>query len=243
MTRIDKRQNDEIRNTIITPDFIKTSPGSALIEVGDTRVITTATILDKVPSWMDSSAGGWLSAEYSMLPGSTLTRKNRDRKSVDSRSIEIQRLIGRSLRSIVDLSAIGNKAIMIDCDVIQADGGTRTASITGAFVALCLALEKLINKGDIKRPPIKDYIAAISVGYVKGEAVMDLCYLEDYAADVDMNVVMLGSGNFAEIQGTGEHDTFSNEQLIQMLSLAEKGIKDLMQIQKNVLGDLKCIIK
>lgn len=243
MIRLDKRQDDEIRNTKITPDFIKTAPGSALIEVGDTRVITTATILDKVPSWMDSSSGGWLSAEYSMLPGSTLTRKSRDRKSVDSRSIEIQRLIGRSLRSIIDLSAIGNKAIMIDCDVIQADGGTRTASITGAFVALCMALEKLIEKGDIKRPPIKDYIAAISVGYVKGEAVLDLCYQEDYAADVDMNVVMLGNGNFAEIQGTGEHDTFTNEQLSKMLFLAEKGIKDLMLIQKNVLGDLKCIIK
>ncbi len=243
MGRLNERKNDEIRNVNIITNFIKTAPGSALIEMGDTRVITTATILDKVPSWMDGNGKGWLSAEYAMLPGSTLVRKNRDRKSTDSRSIEIQRLIGRSLRACIDLSLIGNRAIMIDCDVIQADGGTRTASITGAFVSLCLAVEKLMEKGDIKTSPIKDYIAAISVGYVKDEPMLDLCYEEDYKAQVDMNVVMLGDSNFVEIQGTGENATFSQEQLVCMLAYAGKGIKDLIQIQKNVLGELSCIRK
>ena len=243
MKRLNERKIDEIRKTNIITDFIKTAPGSALIEVGDTRVITTATILDKVPNWMEGSGKGWLTAEYAMLPGSTQTRKKRDRKSVDSRSIEIQRLIGRSLRAVVDLSLIGNRAIMIDCDVIQADGGTRTASITGAFVSLCLAIEKLMKKGDIKHSPIVDYIAAVSVGYIKGEPMLDLCYREDSSADVDMNVVMLGNGNFVEVQGTGENDSFSKDQLSNMLVLAEKGIKELMEIQKNALGELSCIKK
>lgn len=243
MKRLNERKNDEIRKTNIITDFIKTAPGSALIEVGDTRVITTATVLDKVPAWMDGSGKGWLTAEYSMLPGSTLTRKKRDRKSVDSRSIEIQRLIGRSLRGVVDLSMIGNRAIMIDCDVIQADGGTRTASITGAFVSLCLAIEKMMKKGDIKHAPILDYIAAVSVGYLNDEPILDLCYQEDYAADVDMNVVMLGNGNFVEVQGTGENDSFSLDQLSNMLDFADKGIKELIEIQKSVLGELSCIKK
>jgi len=243
MKRLNERKTDEIRKTNIIKDFIRTAPGSALIEVGDTRVITTATFLDKVPAWMEGSGKGWLSAEYAMLPGSTPTRKNRDTKFVDSRSIEIQRLIGRSLRAVVDLSLIGNRAVMIDCDVIQADGGTRTASITGAFVSLCLAMEKLMQKGELKIPPIKDYIAAVSVGYINGEPILDLCYQEDYAADVDMNVVMLGSGDFVEIQGTGENDSFSKDQLGCMLSYAEKGIKELFEIQKSVLGELSCIKK
>jgi ribonuclease PH len=239
--RIDERQQDELRNIKIETDYIKHPEGSVLICVGDTKVICSASIEDRVPPFMRGEGKGWITAEYSMLPRATEQRTIREssKGKVTGRTMEIQRLIGRALRSVVALEELGEKTIWIDCDVIQADGGTRTASITGAFVAMVLAMGKLLEKGSIKKLPIKDYLAATSVGIVDElGVVLDLNYAEDSTANVDMNVVMTGSGQFVELQGTGEEATFSREELNALLEVAEKGIQDLIQKQKEALGEL-----
>ncbi|WDV46231.1 ribonuclease PH [Clostridiaceae bacterium M8S5] len=240
MNRIDGRKFDEKRKAKITRGYLKHPDGSVLIEMGDTKVICTAMLEEKVPPFLRNTGKGWITAEYSMLPGSTITRKVREasKGKLEGRTQEIKRLIGRSLRAVVDLDALGERTIWIDCDVLQADGGTRTASITGAFVALVEALYKLKEKGDIETIPIKNYISAISAGIVNGEAILDLCYHEDSNADVDMNVVMTGDGDFAEVQGTGEGDTFNMGQLNKILTLAIKGNKELIELQKEALGDI-----
>ena len=236
MARADKRRLDQIRNTTIIRRYQKYPAGSALIEIGNTKVICAATIEDRVPHFLKGTGTGWVTAEYSLLPSSTPERVQRETHGrVNSRSQEIQRLIGRSLRSVVDLNAIGEKTITIDCDVIQADGGTRTASITGAFVALVEACETFYDKGNIF--PVKDFVAAISVGISEsGEKMLDLCYEEDSTAIADCNVVMSGSGEFIEIQTTGERRPFSKTELDEMLTLAEGGIDELISLQKDALG-------
>lgn len=236
--RIDNRELDQLRDVKITTDYLLHPYGSVLIEMGNTKVICTAMVEEKVPFFIKGTGSGWITAEYSMLPGSTLTRKIRDttKGKIDGRSQEIQRLIGRALRSVIDVSKIGERTIWIDCDVIQADGGTRTASITGAFVALVNALEKLYEDKQIASIPIKNYIAAVSVGIGKEGLILDLCYEEDHIANVDMNVVMTDEGRLVEVQGTGENDTFSREELNILLDLAEKGINELIQVQREALG-------
>ena len=239
MIRIDNRSNDEQRQVKITRNYLLHPEGSALIEVGNTKVICTAMIEDRVPPFLKGTGKGWVSAEYSMIPGSTGIRKSRDinRGKIDGRSQEIQRLIGRSLRSVVDLEGIGERTLWIDCDVIQADGGTRTASITGAFVAMVDAFHKLKNDGLIERIPVKSFLSAVSVGILNGETILDLCYEEDSKAEVDMNIVMTDKGQFVEVQGTGEEATFSHDELMKLILLATKGCKDLYEIQKNALGE------
>lgn len=238
MTRPNDRLNDQLRAVKIIPGFVKHPDGSVLIEAGETRVLCSAMIEEKVPPFLKGSGQGWVTAEYSLLPASTETRTQREasRGKITGRTSEIQRLIGRSLRAVVDMKALGERTIWIDCDVIQADGGTRTASITGAFVALCLACRRLQEKGLITGFPVRDYLAAVSVGVVEGVPVLDLEYSEDSRADVDMNVVMTGRGEFVEIQGTGEGTVFSKEELATLLALAEKGIKELIAIQKSLIG-------
>lgn len=240
MSRIDGRKNDEIRKVKITRQYLKHPEGSVLIEMGDTKVICTAMIEDKVPPFLRNTGKGWITAEYSMLPASTITRKVREasRGKLDGRTQEIKRLIGRSLRSVVDLDALGEKTIWIDCDVIQADGGTRTASITGAFVALAEAMYKLKQQGKVDKVPLKRFIAAISAGIVGDDVILDLCYKEDSNANVDMNVVMTDKGEFAEIQGTGEEALFNIEELNSILELAKKGNEELIKVQKEVLGEI-----
>lgn len=237
MERPNNRFKDEMRPVRIIPGFVKNPAGSVLIEAGDTRVLCSAMIEDKVPPFLKGSGTGWVTAEYSLLPSSTETRTQREvtRGKVSGRTSEIQRLIGRSLRAVVDMEALGEKTIWIDCDVIQADGGTRTASITGSFVALYLAFIRLKNEGIIDIIPIKDYLAAISVGIVGGEKVLDLEYVEDSAAEVDMNIVMTGKGEFAEIQGTAEGNPFSRQELDELLLLAQKGIQELIAMQKDII--------
>ena len=237
--RPNDRLNDQMRPVKIIPHFIKHPDGSVLIECGDTRVICAAKLEEKVPPFLKGSGQGWITSEYSLLPSSTETRTQREasRGKISGRTSEIQRLIGRSLRAVVDMQALGERTIWIDCDVIQADGGTRTASITGSFVALYLALQKLKDKGVIDTIPLKDYVAAISVGMLDGEVLLDLEYVEDSRAEVDMNVVMTGSGDFVEIQGTGEKNTYSRAHLDAMLAMAEKGISELIAIQKSILGE------
>lgn len=232
-----QRQYDELRPVRITNDYLLHPDGSVLIEMGQTKVICTAMVENKVPPFLRGTDSGWVTAEYSMLPGSTQTRKIRDiaKGKLDGRSSEIQRLIGRSLRSVVDLSGLGENTIWIDCDVIQADGGTRTASITGAYIAMLKAMEKMVAAGLIERIPVKGYVAAISVGKLAQGLVLDLEYSEDSNAIVDMNVIMTDSGEFIEIQGTGEETPFSREDLDQMLGLAEKGIRELFQLQKSII--------
>lgn len=231
------RKNDQIRPVKITRGYTKHADGSVLIEVGDTKVICTAIIEDKVPQFQKGTGEGWITSEYNMLPSSTQNRKIRDiaRLKVDGRSMEIQRLIGRALRSVVDLKALGEKTIWIDCDVIQADGGTRTSSITGAFVALIDAVNKLHKRSPFKVYPIRSFVSAISVGIVKGEKMLDLCYEEDSNAKVDMNIVMTDAGEFVEIQGTGEESPFSKADLDELLALGEKGIKAITHAQKEAL--------
>lgn len=231
--RIDNRKFDELRQVKITRNYLKHPEGSVLIEMGNTKVICTASVESKVPPFLKNSNKGWVTAEYSMLPRSTHFRKVREssRGKVDGRTQEIQRLIGRSLRSIIDLEKLGERTIWIDCDVIQADGGTRTASITGAYVALVDALNTLLENGSIKEMPIRQQLAAISVGIVNDEAVLDLCYEEDSSAKVDMNLIMTSEGKFIEIQGTGEEAPFSRSELNSLLELGEKGINELMKIQ------------
>jgi len=240
MDRIDKRQYDELREINITRNFLKHPQGSVLMEMGETKVICTAMIDDRIPPFLKGTNTGWLTAEYSMIPGSTIIRKVRDssRGKVEGRSQEIQRLIGRALRSVVDLKVIGEKTICIDCDVIQADGGTRTASITGSFVALVDAFYVLYKQGEIPYIPIKNFVSAVSVGIVKGVPVLDLCYEEDSKADVDMNIVMTDDDRFVEIQGTGEENTFSIEELNTLISLATKGNREIISMQKKALGEI-----
>ena len=238
MTRPNNRQNDELRPVRITPGFTKNPDGSVLVQTGDTMVLCSAMIEQKVPHFLKGSGSGWVTAEYSLLPSSTETRTQREasKGKVTGRTSEIQRLIGRSLRAVVDMKALGERTIWIDCDVLQADGGTRTAAITGSFVALYLAFIKLQAEGVMAEIPIIDYVAATSVGIVNGELVLDLEYTEDSQADVDMNVVMTGKGSFVEVQGTAEGMPFSRAQLDELLLLAEKGIRELIDVQVNIIG-------
>lgn len=235
--RPDGRKADELRDIKITRNFLKTAEGSALIEIGDTKVICTASIEDKVPQFLKDLEKGWVTAEYSMLPRSTSTRMIRESSSgkIGGRTHEIQRLIGRAMRAVVDLNTLGKRTIWLDCDVIQADGGTRTASITGAFVSLVDAIRFAMKNKIIEKYPIKDYVAAVSVGVVDGEPLLDLTYNEDSIAEVDMNVVMTGSGEFIEIQGTAEVAPFDKGRLEKLLELSESGIKKIISIQKSVL--------
>ncbi|HLU22864.1 MAG TPA: ribonuclease PH [Bacillaceae bacterium] len=237
--RFDGRDSHELRNVQIETNYLKHPEGSVLISVGDTKVICTASIEDRVPPFMRGEGKGWITAEYSMLPRATETRNIREssKGKVSGRTMEIQRLIGRALRAVVDLEVIGERTVWIDCDVIQADGGTRTASITGAFVAMSMALHQLYIEKKLKAYPVTDFLAATSVGILEEVGViLDLNYVEDSSALVDMNVVMTGVGEFVELQGTGEESTFSATQLQEMLALANDGLKELMNIQKEVLG-------
>jgi len=238
--RSDNRNPDQLRPVKITPEFISTAEGSALIEVGNTRVICTASIEEAVPQFLRNSGKGWISSEYAMIPRSTLTRTPREvsKGRQSGRTHEIQRLIGRSLRAVTDLAKLGERTVWIDCDVIQADGGTRTASITGAFVALGLALEKLVEAGTLASVPLKDFVAAVSVGMVEGEILLDLCYEEDSRADVDLNFVMTAGGKMVEVQATAEHRVFDDKQLGEMLSFARKGVQELIASQRAVLNAL-----
>ncbi|WP_053357644.1 ribonuclease PH [Fictibacillus sp. FJAT-27399] len=244
--RNDGRANNELRPVKMDKDYIKHPEGAVLIAVGDTKVICTASIEERVPPFMRGQGKGWITAEYSMLPRATEQRTIREssKGKVTGRTMEIQRLIGRALRSVVDLSKIGERTIWVDCDVIQADGGTRTASITGAFVAMVLAFGKLLETKAIKQMPVSDFLAATSAGIDEKEgALLDLNYAEDSTASVDMNIVMTGSGEFVELQGTGEEATFSYQQLQTLLELGNKGVTELIGIQKEVLGDLAKLIK
>ncbi len=240
MARSDGRQADELRKIDFIIDVAPHAAGSVLIAFGNTRVICAASIQEDVPRWMkvQNVKGGWLTAEYSMLPYSTLDRKEREssRGKPDGRSTEIQRLIGRSLRAVVDLEKLGPRTLNIDCDVLQADGGTRTASITGACVAVAIACNRLLEKGKITRQPLKKKVAAVSAGIFKNEALLDLCYVEDAAADVDCNVVLTEDGEFVEIQGSGEEATFSEAQLNSMLAISRKGIRELCALQDQVIA-------
>jgi len=234
--RIDKRTHDQIRNTKITPNISPYAEGSALIEVGGTKVICTASVEDRVPLFMRNKGLGWVTAEYAMLPRATNTRTQRETQRPSGRTQEIQRLIGRSLRAVVDTKLLGERQIYLDCDVIQADGGTRCASITGAYVALALACRKLVKQGTIRTSPILSEVAAVSVGIIEGTPILDLAYTEDSNADVDMNVVCTGLGKFIELQGTAEREPFSREQMDEMLILADIGVKRLFEIQRNALA-------
>ena len=234
--RLDGRAVDQLRNTKITPNISPYAEGSALIEVGGTKVICTASVEDRVPMFLRNKGVGWVTAEYAMLPRATSTRTQRETQRPAGRTQEIQRLIGRSLRAIVDTKLLGERQIFLDCDVIQADGGTRCASITGAYVALALACRKLLKQATIKTSPILSEVAAVSVGIVEGTPVLDLAYTEDSNADVDMNVVCTGKGKFIELQGTAEREPFSREEMDEMLVLAESGIAKLFEIQRSALA-------
>lgn len=238
--RADGRNADQLRPIRFQNHIAPNATGSTLVEWGNTRVICGVTIDERVPRWMKEQgvSGGWITSEYSMLPYSTNTRKARDssRGRVDGRSTEIQRLIGRAMRSAVDLEKLGSRTAWVDCDVLQADGGTRTAAITGAQVALSLAVQKLMDEGTLDQTPLLDAVAAVSVGIVAGEPLLDLCYVEDAAAEVDMNLVMTAGGDFIEIQGTGEESTFSESQLTQMLALGRDGIQQLLSAQQQALS-------
>jgi len=240
MPRHDGRAPAQLRPLTFTPGFAPNSTGSVLICAGNTRVICSAMIDESIPPWMKAQKvpGGWITAEYSMLPYSTEQRKARDsaRGKVDGRSIEIQRLIGRSLRAVIDLDLLGPRTLCLDCDVLQADGGTRTAAITGACVAAALACQRLIREGLLKRSPLKQFVAAVSVGVVREQPLLDLDYVEDKAASVDMNVVMTDAGQFVEVQGSGEESTFTEEQLAAMLALGKKGIAELLAAQQAALA-------
>ncbi len=232
--RSDKRQNAELRPVEILTGYLATAEGSALIKVGNTQVLCAATVEETVPQFMRNAGKGWVTAEYSMLPRATARRTAREvtKGRPSGRTHEIQRLIGRSLRAVVDASALGERTVIVDCDVLQADGGTRTASITGAFVAMALALRKLMQYGAIKRMPVRDYLAATSAGLVGGIPMLDLCYEEDSQADVDMNLVMTGAGRFVEVQATAERGDFDDAKFAQLIGLARTGIAHLVEIQK-----------
>ena len=236
--RPDGRAVDQIRNTKITPNISPYAEGSALVEVGGTKVICTATVEERVPMFLRNKGVGWVTAEYAMLPRATNTRTQREtQRGPSGRTQEIQRLIGRSLRAIVDTKLLGERQVFIDCDVIQADGGTRCASITGAYVALALACRKLVKNSVVKTNPLLSEVAAVSVGIIESTSILDLAYAEDSTAEVDMNIVCTGAGKFIEIQGTAEREPFTRDQMNEMLALAEKGIGDLFQIQRNALGE------
>jgi ribonuclease PH len=236
--RSDGRQNDQIRPTTITTGYLVTAEGSVLIECGNTRVLCAATIEDTVPSFLRGTGKGWVTAEYSMLPRATITRTPREvtKGRPGGRTHEIQRLIGRALRASVDLTTLGERSVIVDCDVLQADGGTRTAAITGAYVALAMALDTLVKFKVVARSPLTDSIAATSVGLVGGVPMLDLSYEEDSRAGVDMNIVMTGSGKFVEVQATAEHAAFDDAQMAELLALARSGITQLREIQENALA-------
>lgn len=238
--RSDNRAVDQLRPVNIVPDYISTAEGSVLIELGNTRVICTASIEETVPQFLRNTGRGWVSAEYSMLPRSTLTRTPREvsKGRPSGRTHEIQRLIGRSLRAVTDHAQLGERTVWIDCDVIQADGGTRTASVTGGFLALGLALEKLVEAGTLSSVPLRDYIAAVSVGIVDSEILLDLAYEEDSRADVDMNFVMTAGRKLVEVQATAERQVFDDDQLMKMLTLAREGVQTLIAKQQAILGRL-----
>lgn len=235
--RIDGRKNDQLRPVNITRNFTKYAEGSVYIEVGDTKVICNVSVEEKVPPFLKGSGEGWITAEYNMLPRATDNRKIRDiaRLKIDGRTMEIQRLIGRALRSVVDLKALGERTLWIDCDVIQADGGTRTTSISGAFIALVDAVNRIHKNKPFKIYPIRNFLAATSVGIVNEEKLLDLCYHEDSRAKVDMNIIMTDEGKFVEVQGTGEESPFSRDELNELFNLGEKGIRNMIQIQKDAL--------
>lgn len=238
--RSDNRSPEQMRPVNIVPDFIHTAEGAVLIEIGNTRVICTASVEETVPAFLRGSGRGWVSAEYGMLPRATLTRTPREvsKGRASGRTHEIQRLIGRSLRAVTDMVKLGERTVWVDCDVIQADGGTRTASITGAFVALGLALEKLVQAGTLSTVPLRDFVAAISVGIVDGEILLDLAYEEDSRADVDMNFVMTAGRKMVEVQATAEHQVFDEEQLKKMIDFAVQGVQSLIAKQQAILGTL-----
>ena len=240
MFRVDGRPNDRPRDVTITPSFLAFPEGSALIEVGETKVICAATLEERVPPFMRGQGKGWVTAEYNMLPRSTLTRTARERDAgrASGRTLEIQRLIGRSLRAIVDMNGLGERTIVLDCDVLQADGGTRTASITGAYIALYQAMQFMVRAGVIRSIPLKGAVAAISVGLVDDERILDLCYDEDSRAEVDFNVVMTDSGEFVELQGTAEGAPFSRDAMDDLLALAGKGIQYHFEAQQTAIKSL-----
>ena len=237
--RPDNRTNDQMRAVRIQTNYLMTAEGSALIEVGYTRVLCAATIEETVPQFLRNSGKGWVTAEYSMLPRATSSRTAREASKgrQSGRTMEIQRLIGRSLRSVVDMNLLGERTVTLDCDVIQADGGTRTASITGAYVAMCVALKKLVQYGAIKKYPVTTAVAATSTGIRNADAILDLCYEEDSQADVDMNIVMTGTGKFVEVQSTAEKTPFDDDSLARMIVLGRKGCTELFALQKQALGE------
>jgi ribonuclease PH len=236
--RGDNRQASDLRPVEIVTGYLITAEGSALIKVGNTHVLCAASVEETVPPFMRNSGKGWVTAEYSMLPRATAKRTQREvaKGRPSGRTHEIQRLIGRSMRAVVDTAAMGERTVIIDCDVLQADGGTRTASITGAYVAMALAFRRLMEYGQLKKMPIRDSVAATSVGIVRGMPLLDLCYEEDSQADVDMNVVMTGRGKFVEVQATAEHEAFDDGQMAELIALARSGIARLIEIQKQVAG-------
>ncbi|MGF7186482.1 ribonuclease PH [Desulfitispora alkaliphila] len=239
--RCDNRERaDQARPVKITTDYILHPEGSVLIEVGQTKVICSATVEERVPPFMRGQEKGWVTAEYAMLPRATHSRNIREaaKGKLSGRTYEIQRLIGRSLRAVVDLKRLGERTVIVDCDVIQADGGTRTAAITGGFMAMCLAFGKLIEEEKLEEMPVDDFLAAISIGKLEDQVLLDLCYEEDSQAEVDMNIVMTGSGKFVEVQGTAEEHPFTRDEMDQMLKYAEKGINQLILKQREVLGAL-----
>jgi len=238
MLRNDGRAPDALRPVKITTGYLMTAEGSVLIEVGNTRVLCAASVEETVPSFLRNSGRGWVTAEYSMLPRATAQRSPREviKGRPSGRTMEIQRLIGRSLRAVVDMEALGERTLIVDCDVLQADGGTRTASITGGYVALALATKKLLEFGRLKRNPLRDQVAATSVGIVERTALLDLCYEEDSQAEVDVNVVMTGAGEFVELQATGEKATFREERLAEMIGFARAGLRELFAVQRAALG-------
>jgi ribonuclease PH len=236
--RSDGREANQLRPTRITPDYLVTAEGSVLVEAGNTRVLCAASVEDTVPGFLRGTGKGWITAEYAMLPRATVTRTAREvvKGKPSGRTQEIQRMIGRSLRSVVDLAALGERSIVVDCDVLQADGGTRTASITGAYVALAIALGTLVKFKVLPRSPLTDSVAAVSVGIVAGKPLLDLAYEEDSRADVDMNVVLTGSGKFVELQATAEHAVFEDEELAHMIALGRLGVEQLRSLQQEVLA-------
>jgi ribonuclease PH len=238
MLRNDQRAAAQLRPLTMTPNWLATAEGSVLLELGHTRVLCAATVEDTVPSFLRNAGRGWVTAEYSMLPRATAERTMREvnKGKLSGRTHEIQRLIGRSLRAVVDMEALGERTILVDCDVLQADGGTRTAAITGGYVALALAVKKMLEFGALKRNPLRDLVAATSVGVVNGTTLLDLAYDEDSQADVDMNVVMTGAGAFVELQATAEKSAFADDRLAEMLALARQGIRELIEAQERVLA-------
>ena len=239
MNRTDGRAPDQLRKVKVTQNFVQYAEGSCLIEFGQTRVICTASVEEGVPPFLKGKGTGWVTAEYGMLPRSCSTRVKRDKTLTSGRTLEIQRLIGRSLRSVVETAGLGERTVKVDCDVIQADGGTRTASITGGFIALVLALEKMKKQGLMKEMPLVDYVAAVSVGIHQGALLLDLNYEEDSAAEMDMNVVMVGKGQLVEVQGTAERNPFTKKEMDKLLDLAAKGIQELIRMQKKHIGEFR----